>query len=80
VLDRLLATFTLETVLRDVVLVMLVAPVHSRVARPLIEGLRNATVARDESLRELVPLRLTPFDDVARTAISARHGDDGATT
>ena len=58
---------------------MLVTPVQSRVARPLIEGLRNATVAHDESLRELVPLRLTPFDDAARAAISARRGDDGAT-
>jgi uncharacterized protein YbjT (DUF2867 family) len=59
---------------------MLVTPVHSRVARPLIEGLRNATVAHDESLRELVPLRLTPFDAAARAAISARRGDDGTRT
>ena len=51
---------------------VLVTPVRSRVARPLIEGLRNATVARDESLRELVPLRLTPFDAAARAAIAAR--------
>ena len=51
---------------------VLVTPVQSRVARPLIEGLRNATVARDERLRELVPLRLTPFDDAARAAIAAR--------
>ena len=58
-----------------VVLADLVTPVNSRVARPLIEGLRNATVAHDESLRELVPLRLTPFDNAARAAISARHGD-----
>ena len=53
---------------------MLVTPVQSRVARPLIEGLRNATVAHDESLRELVPLRLTPFDAAAQAAISARGG------
>ena len=52
---------------------VLVTPVRSRVARPLIEGLRNATVARDESLRELVPLRLTPFDAAARAAIAARE-------
>jgi uncharacterized protein YbjT (DUF2867 family) len=52
---------------------MLVTPVQSRVARPLIEGLRNATVAHDESLRELVPLRLTPFDAAARAAVAARE-------
>jgi uncharacterized protein YbjT (DUF2867 family) len=49
----------------------LVTPVRAGVARPLIEGLRNATVARDERLRRLVPLRLTPFDAAARDAISA---------
>jgi uncharacterized protein YbjT (DUF2867 family) len=48
----------------------LVTPVRASVARPLIEGLRNATVARDERLRALVPLRLTPFDDAARTALA----------
>jgi uncharacterized protein YbjT (DUF2867 family) len=48
----------------------LVTPVHARVARPLIEGLRNATVADDERLRRLVPLRLTRFDDAARAAVA----------
>ena len=48
----------------------LVTPVNAGVARPLIEGLRNATVARDERLRELVPLPLTPFEDAARAAMS----------
>jgi uncharacterized protein YbjT (DUF2867 family) len=52
---------------------MLVTPVQSRVARPLIEGLRHPTVARDEGLRELVPLALTPFCVAARAAISARR-------
>jgi uncharacterized protein YbjT (DUF2867 family) len=47
----------------------LVTPVQASVARPLIEGLRNATVANDERLRRLVPLRLTDFDEAARTAL-----------
>jgi uncharacterized protein YbjT (DUF2867 family) len=46
----------------------LVTPVRASVARPLIEGLRNATVARDDRLRRLVPLALTPFDEAARAA------------
>jgi uncharacterized protein YbjT (DUF2867 family) len=48
----------------------LVTPVNARVARPLIEGLRNATVAWDERLRDLVPLPLTHFDDAARAAMA----------
>jgi uncharacterized protein YbjT (DUF2867 family) len=47
----------------------LVTPVRSSVARPLVEGLRNPTIAREERLRELVPLELTPFDVAARRAL-----------
>ena len=50
----------------------LVTPVRASVARPLIEGLRNATVAADDRLRRLVPLRLTSFDDAARAALATR--------
>lgn len=50
----------------------LVTPVKAAVARPLIEGLRNPTVARDERLRQLVPFDLTPFDEAARAALAAR--------
>jgi uncharacterized protein YbjT (DUF2867 family) len=47
----------------------LVTPVRSAVARPLVEGLRNPTIARDERIRNLVPLDLTPFDVAARRAL-----------
>jgi uncharacterized protein YbjT (DUF2867 family) len=50
----------------------LVTPVNAGVARPLIEGLRNETVARDERIRELVPLARTRFDDAAREALARR--------
>jgi uncharacterized protein YbjT (DUF2867 family) len=50
----------------------LVTPVRASVARPLIEGLRNPTVAEDDRLHRLVPLRLTPFDDAARAALAVR--------
>ncbi len=49
----------------------LVTPVRASVARPLVEGLRNPTVARDR-IRELVPFPLTPFDAAARAALAAR--------
>ena len=47
----------------------LVTPVNAGVARPLIEGLRNETVAHDDRIRQLVPLELTPFDTAAREAL-----------
>ena len=47
----------------------LVTPVRSSVARPLVEGLRNPTIAREERLREVVPIELTPFDAAARKAL-----------
>ena len=47
----------------------LVTPVSAGVARPLVEGLRNPTVAREERIRRLVPLQLTPFDEAARQAL-----------
>ena len=47
----------------------LVTPVSASVARPLVEGLRNPTVAREERIRKLLPLELTPFDEAARKAL-----------
>jgi uncharacterized protein YbjT (DUF2867 family) len=48
----------------------LVTPARADVARPLVEGLRNPTVANDERIRALVPFELTPFDRAAREALS----------
>ena len=48
----------------------LVTPVRAGIARPLIEGLRNPTVVRDDRLRALLPFPLTSFDDAARAALS----------
>lgn len=47
-------------------------------ARPLVEGLRNPTVAKEERIRALVLFDLTPFDEAAREAlakssVSQRH-------
>jgi uncharacterized protein YbjT (DUF2867 family) len=50
----------------------LVTPVGASVARPLIEGLKNPTIAREERLRTLVPFELTPFDAAARLAFARR--------
>jgi uncharacterized protein YbjT (DUF2867 family) len=46
----------------------LVTPVNASVARPLVDGLRTPTVARETSIRELVAVEPTPFDDAVRLA------------
>jgi len=48
----------------------LVTPVGASVARPLVEGLRNPTIAREERIRQLLPLELTPFDEAAQSALA----------
>ena len=50
----------------------LVTPVNAQMARPLIEGLRNPTVARDHRIRELLPFPLTSFEEAARAALRTR--------
>ena len=52
----------------------LVTPVNASVARPLVEGLRNPTIAREERIRKLLPSKLTPFDEAARRALTEQHG------
>ena len=49
-----------------------VTPVKAGIARPLIEGLRNETIARDDRIRELVPIEPTSFDAAAREAVAER--------
>jgi hypothetical protein len=49
----------------------LVTPVKAGVARPLIEGLRTETIVRNDRIRELVPVALTPFDAAAQAAFGS---------
>jgi len=49
----------------------IVTPVRAGVARPLIEGLRNPTIATDTRIRKLVPRELLTFDAAARQALAA---------
>jgi uncharacterized protein YbjT (DUF2867 family) len=53
----------------------LVTPMKASVARPLVDGLRNETVAHDERIRALVPFELTPFDQAARAALAGEGAD-----
>ena len=47
----------------------LVTPVRAGVGRPLVEGLRNPTVAKETRIRRLVPRELLTFDAAARRAL-----------
>jgi uncharacterized protein YbjT (DUF2867 family) len=47
----------------------LVTPVKASVARPLIDGLRNPTVARENRIHDLVPPPAIAFDDAVRIAL-----------
>jgi hypothetical protein len=57
--------------------VHLVTPIPSTVARPLIEGLRNETVVRDDSARQLFP-QIVPMPYAAavrRAVVTLRTGE-----
>ena len=48
----------------------LVTPVPASVAHALIEGLRNEVVVRDDSVRGILPIPLTSFDEAVRSALA----------
>ncbi|MCG1004421.1 MULTISPECIES: NAD(P)H-binding protein [Halobacterium] len=47
----------------------LVTDVPRSVAHPLIHGLKNPVVVTDPSIRDVLPIELTPFADAARRAL-----------
>lgn len=55
----------------------LVTPVKAAIAIALIEGLKNEVICRDNRIRELIPLRLTSFDDAIRTALAEQRQHEG---
>jgi hypothetical protein len=51
----------------------LVTDVDWRVARPLIDGLRNAVVVRDDSIRDHLTFEPTPFEAAVEQALGERE-------
>ncbi len=49
----------------------LITPIKPSIAMPLIEGLANEVICRDNRIRELIPFRLTPYDESVRIALGA---------
>jgi uncharacterized protein YbjT (DUF2867 family) len=50
--------------------VALITPVKPAISMPLIEGLANEVVCRENRIRELIPIRLTPFDEAVKRALA----------
>jgi len=48
----------------------LITPVPPSVSMPLIEGLKNEVVCRENAIREIIPIRLTPYDEAIRKALA----------
>lgn len=53
-----------------------VTPVRPSIAIPLIEGLRNEVVCRDNRIRELIPFPPTPYDEAVKIALAESGGSD----
>lgn len=47
-----------------------ITPVKPSIAMPLIEGLANEVICRDNRIRELLPFRLTPYAEAVRIALA----------
>jgi uncharacterized protein YbjT (DUF2867 family) len=48
-----------------------ITPVPPSVSMPLIEGLKNEVVCREHSIRSLIPLQLTSYDEAVRRSLAA---------
>ncbi len=55
----------------------LITPVPPAVSMPLIEGLKNEVICRENSIRELIPLCLTAYDDAIRAALAEETASPG---
>lgn len=48
-----------------------ITPVAPSVSMPLIEGLKNEVVCRENSIRDIIPLKLTPYEEAVRRSLAA---------
>jgi uncharacterized protein YbjT (DUF2867 family) len=55
----------------------LVTDVDTRAGRALVDSMTTEVVVRDESIRELLPMRLTSYDDAVRQALDERDKRNG---
>jgi uncharacterized protein YbjT (DUF2867 family) len=55
----------------------LVTDVDTRAGRTLVDSMTTEVIVRDESIREIVPMRLTSYDDAVRQALHERDKRSG---
>jgi uncharacterized protein YbjT (DUF2867 family) len=77
--ERLIFRVPFLTPLLSAYWVDLVTPVPSGVAHPLIEGLKNEVICRDNRIDELIPIKKTPFKEAVRIAFSEEKSGPGVT-
>ena len=61
-LKRVIVATPLLTPALSSIWIGMFTPVHAGVARPLLEGLKNEVVCRENRIREIIALRLTPLE------------------
>lgn len=77
--SRFIVTLPLLTTRLSAYWVDLVTPVSSGIAHPLIEGMKNEVVCRDNRIDGFVPIEKTPFRDAVKTAFSEETRGPGKT-
>lgn len=68
-LRRIVMTVPVLTPLLSAYWINLVTPVPAGIVMPLLEGLKNEVVCRDNRIRELIPTRLIPMEEAICTAL-----------
>jgi uncharacterized protein YbjT (DUF2867 family) len=74
---RIIFTVPILTPLLSAYWVDLVTPVPSGVAHPLIEGLKNEVICRDDRIDAFVPIEKTPFKEAVKLAFSEEKTGPG---
>ena len=77
--ERLIFRVPFLTPLLSAYWVDLVTPVSSGVAHPLIEGLKNEVICKDDRIDEFVPIKKTSFKEAVRIAFSEEKSGPGVT-
>jgi len=57
----------------------LVTPISSGIAHPLIEGMKNEVICKDNSIETFVKIDKTPFIEAVKTAVSEETSGPGVT-
>jgi uncharacterized protein YbjT (DUF2867 family) len=68
-LKRVIITVPVLTPRLSTYWVNMVTPVPSGIVNPLVEGLKNEVICRDNRIHELIPIELTPFEQSICSAL-----------